>query len=735
MSPLPASPQIDLRQLLTVLLRRRWLLILPWVVAAGFGIAGAFLLPPVYFSLVTLQIERPPQLSNNLKDMVASGFGDQQADIMREQVQSQVFLRGVIQATGLKNDPRTRSWALKARSRYPGLREDDVVEQRLVDYLREVVSIQKGRGNLFQVVVADAYPERARRLAQAVAEGFVTSSKAAQLEMLRATQEFSSDQLVVYKRRLEASEAKLEAFRRSALSATITGGQVNAANASQARALLDAAELEADDLQGRVASLKSQLAAAAPYASRLNSTRVRNLTAQMTSLERQLASALLSDPTQNGAGMRYQLVRRNGECLAALTDAAASLTQLDPEDRDVLVRYRMAQIELQALQARRSYLASQIGGYERRVITTPDSEMDEQRLRAEVETNRALYNSFLQQVSATQIAEAFQNARVSGRFTVINPATLPTAPGKPNRPVLILLSLVVGGIVGVGTVLVAEHHDYSLRTAEDVEQLLGLPVLGAVPRSAELERQGRHRPAPGQHPNEGGLIHLLKVESPLGLEFRRVYLKLARSSHRPLPSTLLLTSSTRGEGKTTAAACLAITLARELRHPLLLVDFDLRSPSLHRALGLPRSSRGLAQMLEAHTFEERLVRTTAAPWLEYLPAGKCSQPASTLITPESVEWFLREARQRYPLTVLDCAPCLAVPDPLVLGKVTDAVLFVVKAGTTVAKAAEYGVKLQRETRDNLLGVLVNDASEIFPYYYGYRSRYYGYATEAAGGES
>src|SRR5262249_26887474 len=158
------------------------------------------------------------------------------------------------------------------------------------------------------------------------------------------------------------------------------------------------------------------------------------------------------------------------------------------------------------------------------------------------------------------------------------------------------------------------------------------------------------------------------------------------------------------------------------------VDFDLRSPSLHRSLGLPSSSRGLAQMLDTRSFEERLVRTTAAPHLVFLPAGKSEKPASALISDASVEWVLNEAKSRYPIIVVDCAPNLAVPDAFVLGRMCDAVVFVVKAGATVRKAAEHGVRQQREARDNLLGVLMNDASEVLPYYYGYRYNYYGYAS-------
>jgi capsular exopolysaccharide synthesis family protein len=229
-----------------------------------------------------------------------------------------------------------------------------------------------------------------------------------------------------------------------------------------------------------------------------------------------------------------------------------------------------------------------------------------------------------------------------------------------------------------------------------------------------------------------GLLHRLKVESPLGLEFRRAYLKL-RSRDRALPKVLVVTSATRGEGKTTTTACLAITLARELREKVLLVDFDLRSPALHRALGLPSSSWGLAQMLGQRHFDERFVRATVLPNLEFLPAGRSERPAAELIEDHAVEWFVQEASRRYPMVIIDSAPNLAVPDPLILGRVVDGVLYVIKAGSTVRKAAEYGVRVQREARDNLLGVLINDAGEILPQYYGYRTQYYGYTTTEATG--
>jgi tyrosine-protein kinase Etk/Wzc len=105
-----------------------------------------------------------------------------------------------------------------------------------------------------------------------------------------------------------------------------------------------------------------------------------------------------------------------------------------------------------------------------------------------------------------------------------------------------------------------------------------------------------------------------------------------------------------------------------------------------------------------------------------------------LIDSEGAEWFMQEASRRYPLVVVDTAPNLAVPDSLMVGRAVEGVLYVIKAGSTIRKAAEYGVKVQREARDNVLGVLLNDVGDVLPHYYGYRYEAYGYTSEVAGGE-
>lgn len=739
------APSLDMGEMIRVLGRRKWLVVLPWLLAVAIGITAALLLKPVWFSSTVMLLDRGQALQGPLGAISGGPDVDQQADIMREQIQSSLFLRSVVASSGAREDRATREWALKSAARFPGLSPDEQVEAFLVDYLRGAISIRRSKGKLFQVTVADYDPDRAKRFCESVANQFVASSKARQLEAVQQQQEFSSEQLQVYKRALDEAEARLESARRSAISTGLTGSVVNERNAALAQSLLEQAGTEADEQRQRVADLRAQFGGRVREndPQLLASPEIASLSSQLTSLQLQLGRAMLTEGSANGGpGLRLSLARRTAELESALSAAAdRAIPGMAPDARDVVVRYRVAQADLAARESWRAWLRGQVTAYQSEVVMAPNREMDITRLQAEVERARTLYATFQQQSAAAQIAEAFQQAKMSGRFVIMEPASRPMSPGKPNRPLVVLLAFVIGAVVGVGTALVVENSDQSVKNVEEVEHLLGLPVLGQVPRVEELQRSrhsSRAAPsgaAPGAlpAPRDHGLIQRFKVESPLGLEFKRLYLNLARSRGRSLPHTIMVTSSTRGEGKTTTAACLGITLAREHRQRTLLVDFDLRSPALHRALGVPGSSWGLAQMLLSRQFDERFVRQTALADLDFLSAGRSERPAAEMIDSDAVEWFLQEAGKRYDLVVVDTAPNLAVPDPLIIGRSVEGVIFVVKAGGTLRKAVEYGVKTQREARDNVIGVLMNDIGEFLPTYYGYKSNYYGYTTEAAEG--
>src|SRR5207344_1076303 len=259
MPPSLEPAPLDLGDLIRVARRRTLLLVVPWLAAVLIGVAAALLLPSVYFSNTSLLLERPQSLSSSLSGMVNPISPERQAEVMRDQVQSSSFLRGVLVATGLATEPETRAWALHEAARFPGGTADERIEAFLVDHMRDAITIRRGRGNVFQVTVEDQRADRARRIAESVANQFVISSKAAQLEAVRATQEFSVEQQQVYKRKLEDSEARLDAVKRGILTTTLSGSSVNEANLGRARTLLDQTDLDLDEQRQRIATLRQQI--------------------------------------------------------------------------------------------------------------------------------------------------------------------------------------------------------------------------------------------------------------------------------------------------------------------------------------------------------------------------------------------------------------------------------------------------------------------------------------------
>jgi uncharacterized protein involved in exopolysaccharide biosynthesis/Mrp family chromosome partitioning ATPase len=713
-----------LRDSLRILGRRRRLLLIPWAAIVVIGLLIAFLQPAVYESSVVLMLESPPPQPDGTGAFNAGA----QVDLMSEQARRATFLRNVITASGIRTDPATRAWALRYASRYPGSGENQDVEAFLNDFLREAIDIARGKGSTFRVQVTDPDRVRARKLAEAVANQFVLSSRATQVEEFEKIQQFSAGQEQVFGARLAESEGRLEAFRRSLHPATVVGTAVHEGNVRWARTMLQQAQLEADDLGRRESALRKQLAG------RLSDKDLDALTGgpasdiidEVVTLQRQLASTTLRDSASSTlAGLRLSVVRKQDNLSTFFNiGAKKALPTLPQSARDLVVYCCMAQADLAGVEARRDWLDQQVARYEHAVAMTPDQASQLQRLNQEVETNRKIHDAYAKQSSEAQISQAFESGRLSGRFAILEHAKWPRWPARPNRPFILLIAILGGGLIGAGIVIVTEHHDESVKNPQEVESLLGLSVMGTLPRVGEMESR-RRRPGPfanvfgaAREQKDIGLLQRLKGENPLASEFRRVALKLARTRGRPLPHTLAVTSATRGEGKSTTAAGLAITLARELRQNVLVVDFDLRNPGLHRALGLPSSSWGLAQILAERNFDERFVRTTSLPHLDFLPAGRSDRPVDELIEGERVEWFVREAESRYPIVILDCAANLVAPDALLIGRAVEGVLFVVMAGSTVRKAAENGVRVQVDWRDNIVGVLINDAGEVMRQGYG-----------------
>lgn len=724
----------DLRGLLAMAWRRKWVILAPTLagLVAGLVVGHPKVLKPVYRASATLLLDFPQPVTQQLQGMMATSGTQEQLARLQTILQSNEFLIKVGQASGLRDDPALQKWVRGGHAKYPDMSAEELTDLRITQWLRESIRMTMGRSgqNVITIAVEDAFPDRARLTVQNITSAVVEANRSAQLDRVRSLHDFSREQLIIYKERLTEAENKLEAFRRGLAVRTINSA-LDAGSIGEVRRLREAAQADLERLRRERNTLHSSIEARSPN----TAATLRSLTAgqwsrmisEIQDLETRYANQSSSSDgrgTGVGDGVALLIAQRlqalDGQAMAMVSEPSRGVPPAERRDAASLL---LAEARVVGAQARLDAYDSILGSLQASVAGTPQQETVLRRLTDEVETNRALYNAFVQQVASSQISEAFEATKASGRLTILEPASRPLSPVKPNRPAILVLCTVLGLISGVAALLIVERHDTTFRDGRETERALGIRVLATLPQIEDGKRGAeRSTWTPAR-------IEAFLQDSPAYQELRRVIFQM-RNDEETVVRSLLVTSARGSEGKTTTSILLAAAAAaEEPKTPTLLVDLDLRRGSLGRALGLPDDTPGVIQALEGHRIEESWFQRTSLPNLRVLALGGQAGARNDLLTFEKLSWLLPELTRRFGLVLLDSPPNLPVPDPLIIGQLVDAVLMVVKAGNTPRHMVERAIEMQKQFTGNLRGILMNNVDEAMPYYYGYR--YYHYPTRKA----
>lgn len=230
-------------------------------------------------------------------------------------------------------------------------------------------------------------------------------------------------------------------------------------------------------------------------------------------------------------------------------------------------------------------------------------------------------------------------------------------------------------------------------------------------------------------PERRNIYDVFDQESPMATEMRRLYSNIRHHHGRPDMRSFLVTSAHRGEGKSTIASHLALTVARFKGKKSLIVDADLRRPRLHDIFAVPREP-GLLECLEGKIDPLAAVKNTPVENLKVIPAGARTQSPAHLFEGDILSEIFRKIRFYYDIVIVDCAPVIPVSDPMLISSEVDGVILVLLAGKTPRNVAVRACDILRDANANMLGVVVNNLSEVLPYYYDYK--YYGYRERDGG---
>jgi capsular exopolysaccharide synthesis family protein len=301
-------------------------------------------------------------------------------------------------------------------------------------------------------------------------------------------------------------------------------------------------------------------------------------------------------------------------------------------------------------------------------------------------------------------------------LTIIEPAVAPAAPSSPRTLLNVVLAAVLGLLAAVGIAFLAEYLDDTVTSADDVQEVAGLPTLGVIPvMSGDSKRSEIYR-----------LQTLLSPRSPVAEAYRtlRTHIEFA-SVDDPL-RTVLVTSALPKEGKTTTAGNLAVVFAQAGRQ-VLLVDCDLRKPSLHQLFNVPNHT-GLTTLFrdEAATVSS-VAQETEIVRLRIVTTGALPPNPAELLGSRRWHAILERFKNDADLVVIDSPPLQAVTDAAVLAAVVDGTVLVIHARHTRRGAVRHGREALARSGGNVLGVAMNKLKErqYDQYYYSYYGDYYG----------
>jgi len=349
-------------------------------------------------------------------------------------------------------------------------------------------------------------------------------------------------------------------------------------------------------------------------------------------------------------------------------------------------------------------------------------------LKRQAEANKTMYDGLLTKLKEANIAAGLKSSNIR----VVDPAMVPSTPARPAKARNIGLSLLVGLVGGMGLALLREYLDNTVKTPDDIENLVRLPSLAVVPEFTIDNgnvRRGRLLGGASANGHEKRIElvaqHLPKSQMSEAFRALRTALLLSQADHPP--QVILVTSALPREGKTTAAANLAVTLA-QLGDRTLLVDADLRKPGVGRLLNMTEGKYpGLSSYLAgASSLDLVTVPHSEIPNLVAIPTGPLPPNPADLLSSHRLAEALRQLRNEYKFIVLDSPPIMAATDAVILSVQADGVLLVVRSGETPKEAFTRARDLLASVKCNLLGVVLNAVDSTAPdYYYSYR--YYPYS--------
>ncbi len=706
LEPVPQASRIDVAWLRGALFRQRWLIAAVVTLAIIGGVVATLLTAPTYQATATVRVSPWSNQIVEGQEVAASIFSASEIDkFMTTQVEI-IQSRNLAEQVARALDLGKRAAVLGAdidQSR-PANRTD---EQWLEDKLKMAAGVLQGSvsaaspndSQIIAINVQSEDPALAAEIANGYSEAFVQTDVRRSLDSNEYAREYLREQIEEIRGRLNEAELSTNAYARSAgiVTQEIAGSEEGTSTTIVASNLASINQTVAAARAARIAAEQKWRAVSNIPASQvpevLNSPVVQGLTSERAKLNAELSV----------------LRQRYNDDFPAIVDIRSRLSlieqQLERSGSDIKnsirSEYLIARQQEQALEG-------ELGAVTSNALVEQDKKIEYTGLEREAEALREQLKALLDRYNQISTASNLQSSSI----TPLDAAIVPRSPVSPSLTRNLTIALALGLALAGALALIREVFVDQFRRAEDIEDRLGLTFLGLTPH-----------------------VKIEDLENEEGNQFSTLmeaYASIRSTIDYGMPrhgAVLQFTSSQASEGKSTTSLILAQLFAR-LGRKTLLIDGDLRKPSVHGLLDIERPPAGLAEVLLGHvSFDQAKIDTVRENLSVLAVAGIPPDPVE-LVSSQAFRDFIEERRKEYSLVVIDSSPMLGLADAAEVAKVVDAAIFVIEANRTSLAQARTAINRLRAVGANIMGgVLTKYRALEAGSDYTYQYQYYSYGKD------
>ena len=677
---LEPSNGLNLKDFIGIITRRKWLVAAIALLTLLAVILVTLMIKPVYRATSTIQIERNAKqiVSGNTFDAIESRSDKDFHETQRQLIQSKALARRVINQLGLDTKD-TSSGLVSSIKKALGMSVADQsnAERTEALFLDNLTVQPVSNSQLVSINYDSTDPKLAADISNAISRTFVRMNLEKRFDTASYSKDFLSENIQQVRQTLEKSEQALNDYAKQyGIVQDVDGESTDTFSLkklSEELVNVERQRIEAEALFNQAKNADTE-----------NPTIIAVLSKDPSLQEKGNELALMI------ADRNARIQRSNSGTSRAIRNLTAQIarlrTEINAASSTVLASLES---EANAAKNRQELIREQLARLKSNAIDTQGDSIKYNTLKREVESNQALYTDLLQQLKQVNVSSTVGTNNIS----IIDKAGVPYEKYKPKLRNNVAFGMLLGLMLGMGAAFLREFMDDTLKGSDELERTTGLPVLGLLPN---IKNQ------PEEHI---ALLAHMEPRSPLAEAIRSLRTSLKFSTQYGAPRVTFITSSNPAEGKSSIALNLATAYA-QVGSKVLLIDADLRNPSIHHLLKLD-NLEGLTNYLAGAGDAAEISRPCLIKQLRVITSGPIPPDPVELLSGNRMTELLDLAKNEFDYIIIDGPPVIGLADALVLSNLSDATILSIQAGKTRKASLLAALKRLERSSGNIIGTLLS----------------------------